>query len=220
MPVHVRGEYPAQAGAIVGCWAETGGGLCHVGILDRDALVHLGGEAAVVHMTNVMTGMMRGKVPAGVIGWLAALDEPRRRKVMLWAGRQMARRSEIRYVAHPAWEASSSLCDAENDGPLYRGFSCAGFVWASYREGASLELVIGHERLPCVPLDELKRLWPDQARGLEIPRLRARVGLVGDGPWPILLPIYLFQAILQADDDGEGSLPFAPRAHHRGSSLQ
>ncbi|MBL8888646.1 MAG: hypothetical protein JNL67_01625 [Planctomycetaceae bacterium] len=75
-----------------------------------------------------------------------------------------------------------------------RRYSCAGFVFEAYLD-VGLTLV-DVSSLPGVALDSLKLAYPDDLHPvLDNPKLRSRAGLSGDGPWPVLLPGYLFHSL-------------------------
>lgn len=92
------------------------------------------------------------------------------------------------YVIHP------HATEPDRQFP-FRRFNCAGFVVEAYRD-AGIELVqLDDGSLPRVSLETLKRAYPDQAKSLERKKLRATLGLDGDGPWPVLLAGYVINAM-------------------------
>lgn len=99
------------------------------------------------------------------------------------------------YVVLPAVEV-----DRLGNRPIYRRFSCAGFVAEAYAEGAGVNLV-DQRSLPAVDLAFTEKVW-----GAFPPRLRGIAGLGGDGPWPALLPGYLLSAMRFQ----RGALPLVP----------
>lgn len=80
-----------------------------------------------------------------------------------------------------------------NSDDSVRRYSCVGFVVEAYRD-TDVEL-IDLPRLPDVELGLLVLAYPDQESHLRHPRLRAFCGLNGDGPWPVLMPGYVFHAL-------------------------
>ncbi len=74
-----------------------------------------------------------------------------------------------------------------------RRYSCAGYVQKAY-EYADIDLV-NMAAIPDVELRTILPAYPDSREQLEHPRARAFVGLKGDGPWPVLLPGYIFHAM-------------------------
>ena len=82
-----------------------------------------------------------------------------------------------------------------------RRFSCAGFVTFCYREGAGLRLLVDDGLLPLADKSLLERVWSSA----QVSAGR-RYGLTGAGPWTVLLPGYLLNAMR-----GERTaLPYAP----------
>jgi len=86
--------------------------------------------------------------------------------------------------------------DRATDGTVIRTrFSCAGFVIGAYRE-AEIDLIDEDEgTLPPVDLETLVRAYPDQESSLRNPKLRERMNLGGDGPWPVVLPGYVLKSL-------------------------
>ena len=80
-------------------------------------------------------------------------------------------------------------------------FNCASFVAHCYREGAGIRLLVDDAMLPEVDRALLERVWT--------PRIvhagRGR-GLTGAGPWRVLLPGYVLNALR----GGRPALPFQP----------
>lgn len=149
-------------------------------------LTHMGpplaaGEADVVHVC--------GNVP---------LTPDQTEQVGLFADTQRSeyeaqqRRGRDQYCVHP-----HILPVRGADGTVVtHRYSCAGFVIEAYR-AAGVELVVTDEgRLPGVTVDTLLAAYPDFRSVLTNPTQRARrAGLVGDGPWPVVLPGYVFHAL-------------------------
>ncbi len=90
----------------------------------------------------------------------------------------------------------------EQDGTIVsRQYSCTGFVIEAYREVLIDLLDTKDARLPGVPLETIVRAYPDQERSLRNPDRRARVGLRGDGPWPVVLPGYVLNSLVREEDE-------------------
>lgn len=90
-----------------------------------------------------------------------------------------------------------------------RRYSCVGFVQQAY-EYAEIDLV-DIESLPNVDLEKILPAYPDRRELLLHRRARARVGLEGDGPWPVLLPGYVFHAMNRSPLECR-STPYKPQA--------
>lgn len=77
-------------------------------------------------------------------------------------------------------------------------YSCAGFVYECYLDiGITL---VDLSSVPAVTAEPLKLAFPDQRRNLDRPERRGLVGLSGEGPWPVLLPGYLFHSLSRGSD--------------------
>jgi hypothetical protein len=78
-------------------------------------------------------------------------------------------------------------------------FNCAGFVLEAYRF-ANLDLLETNPRaLPPVSLDVLSMQYPEFVQWLENPRLRERLGIPGDGPWPVVLAGYVVNSMSRSE---------------------
>jgi len=90
-------------------------------------------------------------------------------------------------------------------------FSCAGFVFEAYR---SARLVLfDPATLPKVDLQRVKAAYPGFAKKLDDPDFRQKLGLEGDGPWPIMLCGYLANA-MNRDALAIRSAHYLPQAGH------
>ena len=98
-----------------------------------------------------------------------------------------------RYVVRP----HADWLREEDGTPVCRRFSCAGFVIEAYAE-ADLPLVVTDEgSLPPVSRDALTPIYP-QLR--DHPAVARKVGLGGDGPWPVVMPGYIFHSLARDED--------------------
>ena len=103
---------------------------------------------------------------------------------------------------HVDWERAK-----ETNQPLYRKFSCAGFVVECYREAVGIDLVSLPEiTSPEVDLTMVLGAYPDADRE----SLRERFGIRGTGPWKILLAGYLFHSLKRTPDALIRSGPHLP----------
>jgi hypothetical protein len=122
----------------------------------------------------------------GIIDWLAEVDKEDR-PGSIWRT----------YTVDPpeCWS------EDERGGRLYRRFSCGGFVLACYRDGAGITLIDATSPTdwPAVSLEEIARAYGSQVRDMET--LRRRLGIPGEGLWPILLAGYLIHAFNRSDDE-------------------
>ncbi|NQV23513.1 MAG: hypothetical protein HQ518_04005 [Rhodopirellula sp.] len=117
------------------------------------------------------------------------LSEPVRKALML-----------REYVILPAYESYTE------EVTRWR-FSCAGFVLRAYEE-ARIKLL--DPSIPDVTLDELKKAYPDWADDLDRQKIRERLGIEGDGPWPVVLPGYVMNSLKRTSAEIE-STPYRPQ---------
>ncbi len=103
---------------------------------------------------------------------------------------------QYQIIPHSTWVRAP-----ETNRKIRRRFSCSGFVAEAYAEAGVV--LVDLENLPAAKQVEIQFAFPDLQRissGSE--KLKQRygfvskedLGLVGDGPWPVLLPGYLFHA--------------------------
>lgn len=96
---------------------------------------------------------------------------------------------------------------AENGTPLYRQFSCAGFVMDCYRAIAINLIDDSHlENFPDVTMDQVVAAYGSAARREEF---RKKFGIPGQGPWKIVLAGYLFHS-LNRDNNVIRQTPYVP----------
>lgn len=105
------------------------------------------------------------------------------------------------YTVHPHFRDRTDPKSA-------RRYSCAGYVQQAY-EYADIDL-IDLATIPDVGLETILPAYPDNQAELEQPRARAFVGLKGDGPWPVLLPGYIFHAMNRPPQDCR-TTPYKPQ---------
>ena len=95
------------------------------------------------------------------------------------------------YVVHPHFVKGNQAVSA-------RRYSCAGFVHECYLDIDITLVDVGS--LPLIGAETLAVVYPHLLRVLANPRLRAMAGLGSDGPWPVLLPGYLFHSLSRGAD--------------------
>lgn len=201
------GTFPMPRFAVVG--TRGGDAIRHVALLADAREVTCG---ALVHAHDQAGGggvrLPGDDVAADVCGWLDGGDAVtpwEAQGIDFWIAdvRTQVESGALRnwrsYVVRPAVER-----DRVSGRVVYKRFSCAGFVAEAYLEGAGIQLV-DEAHLPPVELPFTEAVW-----GVYPPRLRGIAGLVGDGPWPVLLPAYLLHAMRLP----RVSLPFQPTLEH------
>ncbi|WP_148594458.1 hypothetical protein [Aquisphaera giovannonii] len=97
----------------------------------------------------------------------------------------------------------------------FRRFNCGGFVLEAYRSASIQLLDTDEEALPQVSLALLKKQYPDLATALDRPAIRKRMGLVGQGPWPVVLCGYVLNAL----DRTEAEIRARPYKAEEGDEL-
>ena len=172
--------------------------ICHIGMASAAAVEPVASQGVAVNWVEMGPPLLvpQGNKPVGstakpvdVVGTLE-LTASEHKQIEAFIDEVDAELQSIeklrQYTVHPHFRDR----DASNSA---RRFSCAGLVQKAY-EYANIDLV-DTAALPGVGLDTVLAAYPDMQSGLTNPRMRQRVGLDGDGPWPILLPGYLFHAM-------------------------
>lgn len=109
--------------------------------------------------------------------------------------------SRKQYIVHPHFEIRK-----RTDGTIqFRRFSCAGLVIEAYRWSEVDLVVTDPDLLPEVDPIRLLAVYPfvEDSR-------RSHFGLEGDGPWPIVLPGYVLQALNRPVEEIRAS-PYRPK---------
>jgi hypothetical protein len=99
----------------------------------------------------------------------------------------------------------------EDQTVLYHRFSCAGFVLEAFREAEINILWTDLAPLPLVGPDALKTQYPEFAKILDRLREREKLGIPGDGPWPVVLAGYVLNALARPEREIRNT-PYLPRA--------
>jgi hypothetical protein len=134
----------------------------------------------------------------GIETWLAEVDKEER--PMSSSSEEIIAQYRVSPAVH--WVL------AENDTPLYRQFSCIGFVIECYRF-ISINLIddSSTENLPEVALDKIVAAYGPRANREDF---RKKIGIPGPGPWRILLAGYLFHS-LDRDTDTIKHMAYIPK---------
>jgi hypothetical protein len=221
--------------AVVGEHGEHG--VCHVGILCAGSHLRHGMEAEVFQMGPPLYVGGEEVAPADRVmtvhlaGWPDGWDEDDREGIDTWLERVRKSALRIEYVVYPAWgkdfeKEGGYECDEATGRKIARRCSCASFVAHCYKEGAGIHLVVGEELLPRVCLTTIQQIWARQfaevlakvkeerLRDYVAGRALRALGLSGEGPWPVLLPGYIFHALNQPDRDEQD--PYQPKSEAEG----
>ena len=198
----------------VGAHSTDGKTVMHVGLLTSGVT---GGPALEVDVFEVGPPPRlgpgdgkTGKMKAHVVAWGALTPEQRSgiertmadlRKTV--SAKPIRTRADVvsTYIAVPPIRQ-----ELAEDGVtlLSVRFSCAGLIAYCY-EKVQILLIELHN-LPSVSREMLDSIWP-HLRNLDDEE-RATIGLPGDGPWPVLLPGYLFHSLART---AGGSAPLTPQ---------
>ena len=164
----------------------------HVGLAEEDK--HILGASSAVPMVHMGPPLSRGVVPQpiSVIG-AAALTVDEIRQIEVFVNEQLLEyeaakaKPLLQYVIAPHVREPES-----RDGTkICRRYNCAGFVIEAYRSIDINLLQTEPAELPTVKLGTLERQYPGMADHLNKQSTRERLGIPGDGPWPVVLAGYV-----------------------------
>ena len=107
--------------------------------------------------------------------------------------------AEDEYTIHPSARPPDRIR------PHWR-FSCSGFVLMAYSE-AGIRLI--SDNAPLLTLDMLKQAYPFAVNRLDDPNFRQKMGLIGTGPWPVILAGYVINSLRREVNEIHSS-PYVP----------
>jgi len=215
----------APAYSIVGMYSDPADAqfVRHVAILADESRLHWGQPATVWQMgPPLVAGERSGATPRAklecpvhLVG-AVPLDLDDREGIEDWleeVDKEPPPDNPFkRYLARPHCDWHTA---PETGRPLYRRFSCAGFVLECYRS-IRIDLVNTNERdLPDVNVDMLVKAYPEIAREKVLARrglTRADLGIAGDGPWRLVLAGYVFHALDEIAEEVPRSGAHTPEA--------
>jgi hypothetical protein len=145
-------------------------------IVGQASIAEAGGDllCPAVHITGVAD--LDPDDCEGIQTWLSIVDKEKRPG--------MARQYIVK--PHMAWERAK-----ETNRPIYRRFSCAGFVVECYASVGINLVTLPEDTYPEVDLETVRRAYPEAGRE----GLRERYGIPGNGPWRILMAGYVLHAM-------------------------
>ena len=193
--------------AVVGMYSPphvTGGFVQHVAILRERRQLNFG--ATNVEVWHMVPPLIVGPFTVAAAGGdllcpvvhvagVVDLDPDDCEGIQTWLSivekenRPYGRVSNFRqYIVKPHmdWERAK-----ETNRPIYRKFSCAGFVVECYASVGLNLISLPEDTYLEVDLQTLIRAYPEAARE----SMRERYGIAGNGPWRILMPGYVFHAM-------------------------
>jgi hypothetical protein len=180
---------------VIGEVGDRPGFIRHAGLASSIA-THDRESVAVADMAPPLR--TPGYMKADAIG-TAALTDDEARKIKDFLDRHEGEHQSVQNL-NPR-KFPQVYCITPHSAPLYEAdgrysrtrFSCAGFVFEAYRR-AGIRL-LDEDRLPALGLDQIKQVYPDVSAILDRQSFRESMGLMGSGPWPIMLCGYLFHSL-------------------------
>lgn len=197
-------RFPARRLAIVGFYAGEGSQFVkHAALLREAANLRSASEVAVWHMGPPVSLSTTGpqKCRCELIGQIElsneeieAIDDWIASVSTQYTGVSILPFQQYVIAPHMVWVKS------EEGRPLRQRFSCVGYVIEAYRS-AEIDLV-DVSAVPDVERATVETVYEDLVRlaGRSVPARRFGfvgfddLGVPGDGPWPVVLPGYLFHS--------------------------
>lgn len=180
---------------IVGCDADGESGFVrHVALSDNDQTgIKSDDTVTVNHMGPPLE--LNAEFQIHVHGCLKLTDDELK-KIELFIDE---------YTEEQKAQSQRSMCDdyiimphtALSPDKSFRRFSCVGYVIEAYRE-AGIE-ILKRDTPPKVELSTLKIPYPILEKMKR--KTKERFGLKGDGPWPVLLPGYVFHSLKRTPEE-------------------
>jgi len=207
MPAIQLGERSASAFELIGVFGSVGSSISHVGLTAEPCIVRKDDLVPVIHMGPPLALSPPAMINPSVLAWLP-LSREEEEGLSAWLSDMSTRQQSCQYVALPSEER---ICDPTSKRVTGWRFSCAGFVNAAYRDGASVQLLVNEEDLPDLLFESIHEIWShidERVAQNEIifRSLMRRFGICGAGPWKILAPGFLIHAL----NAGRGALPYSP----------
>jgi hypothetical protein len=174
--------------------------VCHVGLANEERDIVLNGVIAMLHMGPPLE-RKEGGVPIHARG-TANLKFGEMRQIDVFVDEHLSEyaaenvRGRQQYIIMPHCREPDAACSV-------RRFNCAGFVIEAYRYAGVDLLITNSDSLPAISLETLLKAYPDPrvARILENRDYRQKLGLEGNGPWPVLLAGYVMNALNRSAED-------------------
>lgn len=167
------------------------GHLSHLGFAWEPAQVSEGDEVTVIDARPIRRG--GDKLAVHAIGRLAL---SRREHMLMTTWLERRRRARSLAGDHVA-TIEGARRDPITGRIIGREQSCAGLVFECLRRCLGIELV-ALDALPRSARARLVEIWGDKV----VQQAEHRGELVGDGPWPLLLPAHVLHALARDDPRG------------------
>lgn len=173
--------------------------VIHVGLSSEMQNANYGDEISWTHMAPPF--QQNGICEVNIIAWIDLSDEDRDTItdfVALYKEEIEKVRWKTQYIIFPCQSPASP-------DRSYRQFSCVGFVLEVYKMiGLTL---LDETFVPERTLEYLCKYY--QVPNMRNPEYRAKFGLHGDGPWPVVLPGYVLNSFNRSDKEIREK-PFRP----------
>ena len=208
MPAIPLGVRSASAFELIGEFGSVGSSISHVGLTAEPCIVRKDDPVPAIQMGPPLALSPPAMINnPSVLAWLP-LSREEEEGLSAWLSDMSTRQQSCHYVALPSEER---IFDPTSNRVTGWSFSCAGFVNAAYRDGASVQLLMNEEDLPDLSFESIQEIWShlyEQVGQNEIKfrKLMRRYGICGPGPWKILAPGFLVHAL----NAGRGALPYSP----------
>jgi hypothetical protein len=204
--------------SIIGKYSdEVAGFVKHAALLAADSEITSLTDVPVWHMGPPISATESAKCRADVVVEIPlSIDE--RNAMLHWRSivekeLRPTKRFEQYTISPPIVWVRSEL-----GRPMYRRFSCAGFVMSCY-SSAEIDILAEESMLPEVSSSEVELAYSDFQRvAISPPEVRSRIGFVsiedlgisGPGPWRLTLAGYLFHSLKRLSDDSPRLGPYTP----------
>lgn len=215
MPAQRLSNNPIVVGRYDVVASESGrvpGFVSHVGMTAKGReKLRSGGTVLWIEMQPPLSSSR--VFPVDAVGWADLTTDEIRDIRMFVEELEREYEAQNRRGVSQYWILPHRCEHREDDNTVtYRRFSCAGFVVEAYG-AANIDLVTAKgEALPQVSLEVLRNAYPPPIYGM-LTRLgeQGRFGLSGAGPWRILLPGYVLNAMARSAQEIR-SEPYRPVA--------
>lgn len=200
---------PLEAFDVIGQDGEGAGFIGHVGLSEL-AGSYSAAKIPIFDMGPPLHGQGNvGSISAHAIG-SSSLTDDEAQKIKVFIDRHSGEHQQFSVMSRRQLIESSprmycilphATPATEEDGRYARmRFSCAGFVLEAYKK-ARIQIV-NLDALPPVEIEDIRLAYPRlltliESFGVSLEDL----GLVGDGPWPVLLCGYLFHSFNRPAED-------------------
>jgi len=176
----------------------------HVGLLDTDTTqsIEAGGNVSAVHMKPPLE--QEGDFKVDVAGNVP-LNSDEIKIISTWIEKiidELPKNKRKQYIIRPPWKDE---CDVNTGVRRYRRYSCVGFVLDSHQQVQIELLKVEESALPDTSKKTLMSVYFDSDSNSESDLRRhqdllLKWGLEGNGPWKVVLPGFVLNALNRPTD--------------------